>query len=79
MNVYGGVCGAIMPRLDRLAAEGLRLNNFNVEFSCTVSPFTAELTRKLWLESPITLVVEVTRAGALGGPASTTRSTYRKN
>jgi hypothetical protein len=41
-------------------------------------PFTAELTRKLWLESPTALVVEVTRAGVLGGPASTTRSVYRK-
>ena len=41
-------------------------------------PFTAELMRKLWLESSTTLVVEVTRAGALGGPASTTRSVYRK-
>src|SRR6266511_3815076 len=41
-------------------------------------PFTAELTRKLWLESPTTLVVEATRAGVLGGPASTTRSAYRK-
>ena len=40
--------------------------------------FTAEMTRKLWLESPTTLVVEVTRAGVLGGPASTTRSLYRK-
>ena len=37
LNVYGGVRGPITPRLDRLAAEGLRLNNFNVEFSCTVS------------------------------------------
>jgi hypothetical protein len=41
-------------------------------------PFTVEMTRKLWLESPTTLLVEVTRAGALGGPASTTRSVYRK-
>src|SRR5262245_36382834 len=37
VNVYGGVRGNITPRLDRMAAEGLRLNNFNVEFSCTVS------------------------------------------
>src|SRR4029453_7218658 len=37
VNVYGGVRGPITLRLDRLAAEGLRLNNFNVEFSCTVS------------------------------------------
>jgi hypothetical protein len=41
-------------------------------------PFAAELTRKLWLESPTTLVVEVTRAGVPGGSASTTRSVYRK-
>ena len=41
-------------------------------------PFTAELTRKLWLESPTTLIVEATRAGALGGPSATTRSGYRK-
>jgi hypothetical protein len=42
-------------------------------------PFTAELTRKLWLESPTTLIVEVIRAGVLGGPTSTTRSVYRKS
>ncbi len=42
-------------------------------------PFTAELTRELSLESPDTLVVQVTRAGVLGGPATTTRSIYRKN
>ena len=41
-------------------------------------PFTTEVTRKLWLESPTALVVEVTRAGVLGGPATTTRSVYRK-
>jgi len=41
-------------------------------------PFTAELTRRLSLESPTTLIVEATRAGVLGGPASTTRSVYRK-
>ena len=42
-------------------------------------PFTSEVTRKLSLESPSTLVVEVTRAGVLGGSASTTRSVYRRN
>ena len=41
-------------------------------------PFTMEVTRRLSLDSPTTLVVEVTRAGVLGGPASTTRSVYRK-
>jgi len=37
VGVYGSVRGAPTPRLDRLAAEGMRLNNFNVEYSCTVS------------------------------------------
>jgi len=37
VGVYGGVRGPVTPRLDKMAAEGLRLNNFNVEFSCTVS------------------------------------------
>jgi len=41
-------------------------------------PFTATVTRTLSLDSPTTLVVEVTRSGVLGGPASTTRSVYRK-
>jgi len=41
-------------------------------------PLTADVTRKLSLESPTTMIVEVTRAGVLGGPASTTRSVYRK-
>lgn len=37
VGVYGSVRGQITPRLDKLAAQGIRLNNFNVEFSCTVS------------------------------------------
>lgn len=37
VGAYGSVRGNITPRLDRLASEGIRLNNFNVEFSCTVS------------------------------------------
>src|SRR5262245_66684725 len=42
-------------------------------------PFTATVTRTLFLESAATLIVEVTRAGVLGGPATTTRSIYRKS
>jgi hypothetical protein len=41
-------------------------------------PFTAEVTRKLSLESPETMIVEVTRGGVLGGAATTTRSVYKK-
>ena len=37
VGAYGSVRGQLTPRIDRLAAEGIRLNNFNVEFSCVVS------------------------------------------
>src|SRR5262245_52231080 len=37
VGVYGSVRGVPTPRLDKLAAEGMRLTNFNVEYSCTVS------------------------------------------
>ena len=37
VGVYGSVRGVPTPRIDQIAAEGIRLNNFNVEYSCTVS------------------------------------------
>lgn len=37
IGAYGGVRGVPTPRIDRLAAEGMRLTNFNVEYSCVVS------------------------------------------
>ena len=37
VGVYGGVRGVPTPSIDRIAEEGIRLNNFNVEYSCTVS------------------------------------------
>ncbi len=37
VGVYGSVRGVRTPRIDQIAAEGMRLNNFNVEYSCTVS------------------------------------------
>ena len=55
------------------------ITTFDIADDGAGKPFTAELTRKISLESPTTLVVEVTRAGVLGGPASTTRSVYRKS
>jgi hypothetical protein len=54
------------------------VTTLHVDDRNVAKPFAAELTRKLWLESPTTMIVEVNRAGALGGPASTTRSLYRK-
>src|SRR5215218_1081439 len=37
VGVYGSVRGVPTPRIDKLASEGIRLNNFNVEYSCVVS------------------------------------------
>jgi arylsulfatase len=34
---YGGARGVPTPNIDRIAAEGIRLTNFNVEYSCVVS------------------------------------------
>ena len=36
-NGGGIIRGTVTPRLDQLAAEGLRLTNFNVEVQCTPS------------------------------------------
>ena len=44
----------------------------------TGKPFTTEVTHRLKLESPTTLIVEVIRAAALGGSESKTRTIYRK-
>ena len=54
------------------------VTTFRVEDRAAASPFTAELTRRLHLESPTTLVVDVTRGSVLGGPQTTTRAVYRK-
>ena len=37
VGVYGSVRGVPTPNIDGLARDGIRLNNFNTEFSCTVS------------------------------------------
>jgi len=37
VGVYGSVRGPLTPRIDKLASDGISLNNFNAEYSCTVS------------------------------------------
>lgn len=37
VNVYGGVRGVPTPNIDKIGQEGIRLTNFNVEYSCTPS------------------------------------------
>jgi hypothetical protein len=44
----------------------------------TGASVTGTMTRRLSLEPSATLVVEATRDGVLGGPATTTRTVYRK-
>ena len=44
----------------------------------TGKPFTTEITQRLLLESPATLIVQVTRAGALGGELTGSRTVYSK-
>jgi hypothetical protein len=44
----------------------------------TGKAFSTELTQRLTLESPGVMVIEATRAGALGGKPVTTRTVYRK-
>jgi hypothetical protein len=42
-------------------------------------PFVTEVTHRLSLASPSSLVIEVTRGAALGGEVTTTRTVYRKS
>ncbi len=37
VGAYGGVRNVPTPNIDRIADEGIRLTNFNVEYSCVVS------------------------------------------
>jgi arylsulfatase len=37
VSAYGGVRGVSTPNIDRIGQEGIRLTNFNVEYSCVVS------------------------------------------
>ena len=41
-------------------------------------PLSVIVTQTLSLESPTSLVVETTRSGVLGGPATSARTVYRK-
>jgi len=49
-NGGGALRGAITPRIDGLAAQGLRLTNFNVEAQCTPSR-SAFMTGRLSIRS----------------------------
>lgn len=65
LGSYGGgiLRGAATPRIDRLAAEGLRLLNFNVEAQCTPSR-SAIMTGRFAIRSG---TMKVPRGGAAYG------------
>jgi arylsulfatase len=65
VGVYGGgvLRGAPTPRIDRLATEGTRLTNFNVEAQCTPSR-SAILTGRFAIRSG---THSVPRPGSLDG------------
>ena len=75
-----------MGRGDQVELSRARWNGQALAITTTVrvsgrglaKPFDVEVTRTLSLESPETMIIEVTRAGVLGGSSTTTRSVYRK-
>lgn len=60
VGVYGSVRGVPTPNIDSIAASGIRLDNFNVEFSCTVSR-AALLTGRYAVRSAATQAVGITQ------------------
>jgi hypothetical protein len=71
----------IQAQTSRTAWDGARLRITTIHAltdPATGKPGTAEVVQTLSLESPTALVVETTRAGVFGGPATTTRTVYRK-
>lgn len=60
VGAYGGVRGVPTPNIDSIAAQGIRLDNFNVEFSCTVSR-AALLTGRYAIRSGATQPTGITQ------------------
>ena len=72
---------ATQVRVSRARWEGDALviaTSFPAVDPGTGKTFPTEVSQRLTLEGPGVLVIEVTRAGALGGKATTARTIYRK-
>jgi hypothetical protein len=69
-------------QVSRTAWDGSRLvitTRYSFTPARDAKPTTSEITQILSLAAPGSLVVETTRSGAMGGPPSTTKTTYRRN
>jgi arylsulfatase A-like enzyme len=60
VGIYGSVRGVPTPNIDSIAIRGIRLDNFNVEFSCTVSR-AALLTGRYAIRSGATQPTGITQ------------------
>ena len=72
---------ASQQRVSRAAWDGQALvvtTTYPAVDPSSGKPFTTEVTHRLSLASPTSLVIEVTRGAALGGPVTTTKTVYRK-
>jgi hypothetical protein len=71
----------IQTQTSKTAWEGDKLvitTAHSFENPANGQPMKIEVKQTLSLESPTSLIVETTRSGVLGGPPSTTRTSYRK-
>jgi hypothetical protein len=71
----------LQVQTSRTAWEGDSLvitSNYTFTDPQSGKPATAEVRRTLKLESPTSLSVETVYGGVMGGPPTTTRTTYRK-
>jgi hypothetical protein len=71
----------LQEQRSRTAWEGATLvitSVYTFAHPATGEPVSGTMRRTLTLASPTSLVVEVLRDGVLGGPASTTRTVFRK-
>ena len=67
------------PSRARWEGDALVLtSSYTFAHPTTGEPVEGTVTRTLSLASSTAMIVEVTRSGVLGGPASTTHTTYRK-
>lgn len=71
----------IQAQTSKTAWEGDKLvitTTHSFENPADGQPMKSEVKQTLTLASPTSLIVETTRSGVIGGPATTTRTVYRK-